>query len=82
MDLHTLFGAIHSEMPTKILWEEFRRLNAEHQERLYEQSRKGFTVQERRKEDQLEQALKPKQTFDDVLEKAKLIMPQIVNDKA
>jgi len=49
---------------------------------LYEQSRKGFTVQERRKEDQLEQALKPKQTFDDVLEKAKLIMPQIVNDKA
>jgi len=75
-------GTIHSEMPTRILWGEFRSLHAEHQERLYEQSRKGITVQERRKEDQLEQALKPKQTFDDVLEKAKLIMPQIVNYKA
>jgi hypothetical protein len=75
-------GTIHSELPTKMLLDEFRRLHAEHQERLYEQSRKGLTVQERRKEDQLAQALKPKATFDDVLEKAKLLMPQIVNDKA
>ena len=75
-------GTIHSEMPSKKLWEEFRRMHAEHQEELYEQSRKGQTVQERRKADQLEQALRPKQTFEDVVEKAKLILPQIVNDKA
>jgi hypothetical protein len=36
----------------------------------------------RRKADQLEQSLKPKQTFDGIVEKAKLIMPQTVNDKA
>jgi hypothetical protein len=75
-------GTIHSEMPTRMLWEEFRKLHAEHQERLYEQSRTGLHISEKRKADQLEQALKPKQTFDDVVEKAKLIMPQIVNYKA
>jgi len=41
-----------------------------------------LTISERRKQDQLEQALKPKQTFDDIVEKAKLIMPQILNEKA
>lgn len=75
-------GTIHSELPTESLLKEFRRLHAEHQERLYEQSRRGLTVQDRRKADQLEQAMKPKQTFEDVVEKAKLIMLQIVNDKA
>jgi hypothetical protein len=75
-------GTIHSEMPTKNLWEEFRRLHAEHQEKLYEQSRKGLTVQQRRKEEQLEQALKPHDTYESLLEKAKLVMPQVVNDKA
>jgi hypothetical protein len=32
--------------------------------------------------DQFEQALKPKQTFDDIVEKAKLMLPQIPNEKA
>jgi len=55
----------------------------EHQKKLYEESRKGLTVNERRKADQLEQALKSNQTFDDTYrEKTKLIMPQIVNEKA
>jgi Fic family protein len=75
-------GTIYSEMPSKTLLEKFRRVHAEHQEELYEQSRKGQTVQERRKADQLEQTLKPKQTFEDVVKKAKLILPQILNDKA
>lgn len=74
-------GTIHSEMPTTMLWDEFRKLHAEHQERLYEESRKGLTVQERRKADQLEQALKPKDTFENTLEKAKLILPQILDEK-
>jgi hypothetical protein len=69
-------------MPSKTLLEQFRAMHAQHQERLYEESRKGLTIQERRKADQLEQALKPKQTFADTLEKARLILPQIVNDKA
>jgi hypothetical protein len=75
-------GTVHSEMPTKTLLEEFRKMHAEHQEKLYEASRTGQTIQERRKADQLEQALKPKQTFEDVVEKAKLILPQILNDRA
>jgi hypothetical protein len=75
-------GTIHSEMPSKTLLEEFRRMHAEHQKELYEQSRKGQTVQEKRKADQFEAALKPKQICEDVVEKAKLILPQILNDKA
>jgi ABC-type dipeptide/oligopeptide/nickel transport system ATPase component len=73
-------GNIHSEMPTAGLWNEFRRLHSEHQERLYEQSRKGLTVQEKRKAEQLEKALKPKQPFEELLEKARLILPQIVDN--
>lgn len=73
-------GTVHSQMPTTALWEEFRRLHSEHQERLYEQSRKGLTVQERRKAEQLEKALNPKQPFEELLEKARLILPQIVDD--
>lgn len=57
-------------------------MHAEHQEELYEQSRKGQTVQERRRAEQFEQALKPKDTYENLLEKAKLVMPQVVNDKA
>jgi hypothetical protein len=72
----TFLGTIRSEIPTKSLWEEFRRLHAEHQEALYERSRKGITVSERRKEEQLAQALKPKATYEDLVKKAKLIMPQ------
>lgn len=78
----SLRHALHGEMPSKTLLEEFRRMHAEHQEKLYEESSKGQTVQERRRADQLEAALKPKQTYEDVVEKAKLILPQILNDKA
>jgi hypothetical protein len=74
-------GTIHSEMPTTSLWEEFRRLHAEHQEVLYEDSRKGMTVRERHKKEQMEKALQPKDTYATLLDKAKLIMPQIVDDK-
>lgn len=74
-------GTIHSEMPTKLLGEEFRRLHAEHQEKLYEDSRKGMTIEARHKADQLEQALKPKDNYATLLDKAKLIMPQIVDEK-
>lgn len=75
-------GTIHSEMPTASLWKEFRRMHTKHQEQLYETSRKGLTISERRKADQLEQALKPEDSFENTLEKAKLILPQILNDKA
>jgi cell fate (sporulation/competence/biofilm development) regulator YlbF (YheA/YmcA/DUF963 family) len=69
-------------MPTHSLWEEFRQLQKQHQDKLYEDARKGMTISERRKADQLEQALKPHDKYEDLVEKAKLIMPQIVNHKA
>jgi hypothetical protein len=34
-----------------------------------------------RKADQLEQALKPKDTFENTLEKARLVLPQIMDEK-
>jgi len=74
-------GTIHSELPTKSLLREFTEMHAEHQNALYEASRKGLTIQERRKEEQLEQALKPRDTYESLLEKARLIMPQIVDGK-
>lgn len=61
------------------LWEEFRRLHEEHLDKLYEESRKKAIVSEKRKEEKLEEALKPKRTFEDTVERAKLVLPQIVN---
>jgi len=72
-------GTIYSEMPTMGLWEEFRRLHEEHLDKLYAESRKKAILREKRQEEKLEQALKPKQTFDVLMEKARLILPQIVN---
>jgi hypothetical protein len=40
-----------------------------------------MTISERHKADQLEQALKPHDKHEDLVEKAKLILPQIVNEK-
>jgi hypothetical protein len=68
-------------MPSRSLWDEFRRLHAEHHEKLYEESRKGLTIKERHKQEQMEKALQPKDTYSALLEKAILIMPQIVDDK-
>jgi hypothetical protein len=53
-----------------------------HDHEPYKASRRGLTLQEERKRAQLEQALKPKATFEDTVEKAKLIMPQILNERA
>ena len=51
----------------------------EHLDKLYEESRKKAIVSEKRKEEKLEEALKPKRTFEDTLERAKLVLPQIVD---
>lgn len=78
--LHT--GFIDSEMPTMGLWREFERLRTEHQDRLYEGIRKEATAFEKRQTEKIEEALKPKHTFEDLLDKARLILPQIGNEKA
>lgn len=72
-------GTLYSEMPTMGLWEEFRRLHVEHLDKLYEESRKKAMISEKRKVEKMEEALKPKKTFEDTLERAKLVLPQIVN---
>lgn len=46
------------------------------------QAGKDKLSKEKKKNEQLEQALEPKRTFEYVVEKAKLILPQMVNDKA
>lgn len=74
-------GTIHSEMPTNELYYEFKRLHAEHQEKLYEQSRKQMEVSEKKMEEKLEKAFEPRETFDSLKEKGLLILPQIVNVK-
>jgi len=72
-------GTIFSEMPTMGLWEEFRRLHVEHLDKLYEDSRKKAMISEKRKEEKMEEALKQKKTFEDTLERARLVLPQIVD---
>lgn len=72
-------GTIHSEMPTMSSWEEFRRLHVEHLDKLYEESRKKAMISEKRKVEKMEEALKPKKTFEDTLERARLVLPQIVD---
>lgn len=72
-------GTIHSEMPTQMLYREFRNMHTEHQEALYERSRKQMEASEKKKAEKLEQSLKPKRTFEELREKAMLILPRIVD---
>jgi len=72
-------GTVHSEMPTQGLWKEFKQMHTEHQEALYEKSRKQMEAKAIKDTEKLENALTPKQTLEDLKEKALLILPQIVN---
>lgn len=72
-------GTVHSELPTKMLSDEFYRLHAEHQEALYEKARKEMEAATKRENEKLEKTLSPRETMDDLKEKALLILPQIVN---
>jgi len=74
-------GTIHSEMPTTELFNEFERVRTEHQEALYEQSRKQMEASAKKQAEKLEQTLAPKRTWEDLKERAMLILPQIVNPK-
>ena len=72
-------GTVHSEMPTQMLWKEFKEMHAEHQEALYEKSRKQMEAKAIKDSERLESALLPKDTIENLKEKALLILPQIVN---
>lgn len=72
-------GTIYTEMPTEILYQDFRRSHTEHQERLYEQSRQRMEASEKRDKERLDKALNPKDTMQVLVDKARLILPQIVN---
>lgn len=74
-------GTLYVEMPTDNLYSQFRLLHTEHQERLYEDSRKRLEASAKKDSDRLEKALKPKETFESLKEKAMLILPQIVDTK-
>lgn len=53
--------------------------NRGEQEALYELSRKRMEVSAKKSEEKLEKALEPKRTFEDLVDRAKLILPQIVD---
>lgn len=72
-------GTIHTELPTKMLLDEFYEMHAEHQEALYEKARKQMEAATKRETEKLEKTLSPRETMDDLKEKALLILPQIVN---
>ena len=55
-------------------------MHAEHQDRLYEESLKQAEAFEKQQTEKLEEALRPKQTTEDLLEKARLILPQLIDN--
>jgi len=72
-------GGLYSEMPTAMLWDEFERLRDEHQDALYEQSRKMSEARVEHEKEKLEKTLTPKITDDEFLRIAKATLPQIVD---
>jgi hypothetical protein len=72
-------GTVHTELPTKMLLDEFYKMHAEHQEEVYERARKQLEARTVRDSEKLERALTPKETVETLKEKALLILPQIVN---
>ena len=72
-------GTCYSEMPTQGLWKEFKEMHTEHQEILYEKSRKAIEAKTIKDSETLERALSPKETMETLKEKAMLILPQIVD---
>jgi hypothetical protein len=59
-------GTVHSEMPTQGLWKEFKQMHTEHQEALYEKSRKQMEAKAIKDTEKLENALTPKQALEDL----------------
>ena len=72
-------GVLYSEMPTMGLWREFERLRTEHQDALYEQSRKMSEARVEHEKEKLEKTLTPRITDDELLHIAKATLPQIVD---
>ncbi len=66
-------------MPTDTLFEQFERLRTAHQERLYEDSRQKMEASEMKSKERLDKILNPTDTMKVLVDKAKLILPQIVD---
>jgi hypothetical protein len=74
-------GVIYLRLPSEKLIDDYERLRAEHQDALYEKLRKQQTLLDTKEERKLEEGLKPQHSFEETLEKARLILPQILNEK-
>lgn len=72
-------GFVHVTMPSKWLVDEYERKRAEHQDALYEKLRKEQEMLEVKEEEKMQKALAPERTFEEDVEKALLILPQIVD---
>lgn len=72
-------GGIYSEMPTMYLWDNFETRRTEHQDALYEQSRKLSEARVKGEEEKLEKTLKGRIQDDELLRIARAVLPQIVD---
>lgn len=72
-------GGIISEMPTAMLWDAFEKKRTEHQDRLYERSRKMSEATLKTETEKLEKTLKGKVDDNELFRLAKAVLPQIVD---
>lgn len=72
-------GTIHMLLPSSTLAEEYEAMRAEYQDALYEKLRKGEERRTALEDRKIEEDLHPQGTYEQILEKARLILPQIVN---
>ena len=70
-------GTLHLEPPSKELVEVYERRREEHMERLYDELGKEYEVMMLRRKQQMERALKPRLSYQEALEKARELLPEI-----
>jgi len=72
-------GGIQMKLPPKHLTYEYERMRREHQDALYEKLQKQETIRTMKMEKKIEKALTPEVGGEELLARAKMILPQIID---
>ena len=72
-------GVLYSQMPTAGLWDEFTKKHDAYIDNFIELSEKKSMAGVKRETERLEKTLKPEHTFEDDVDRAVLLLPEIVD---
>jgi hypothetical protein len=78
--MHPKITQVMTRAPSKKMTDAYEQKKREHMEKLYAGFDKELKAMQRRKEEKLERDLKPKLSFEQRVEQAKAILPDIMNE--